>query len=290
IVALLLVRSFVHCDAISATVRGVHKHVFVIHSDGRNKQEYPGPDISPFSHASTEWPHAGGRDNIKWPQNMKWTDNGPKPGENNMKRPISELDFTKWVNMGHGGLQWPGIENKAGSVAKPDNTSNTSMVYFSHKRRDKNKRPPSEGAEVTSADSTESAVMEHDENIGDENNNGKIIKNEEKDGEGKFSYRSTQTENMMSKDFVYICPEGMRKYLSHMLGMRPDTKPSVDRSSYPIDSSESQNEPIKGTWIQRSRGTKKNTRNVQSRRKNRPDKKSRTTQLRSLSILRRNNS
>ncbi|GFY63757.1 hypothetical protein TNIN_341981 [Trichonephila inaurata madagascariensis] len=279
--------SLVQCDGISATVKGVHKHVFTIHSDNRNKQEnnYPGIDIPPFAFDGTEWPFTSGQGDIKWPQNMKWI--SYEPGQmpvDDMKRPISDPDFIKWANMG--------FDDKGMDFA---NTKNPSADFNSKNKRNKNNRRPSsntEGSTVIPKDGNESTENikygENIEEISGESNDEGAFQNGEKNG--KFIYRSTKTENMTGKDFVYICPEGMKRYLSHIFGMIPNARPSVDSSSYQIDSSESQSEPIKRIGGLRNRGNKKNFPNIQSWRRNSSDRKSQIrTQPRSLSILRKNN-
>ncbi|GFR28988.1 hypothetical protein TNCT_587001 [Trichonephila clavata] len=238
---LLFVRSLVQCDGISATVKGVHKHVFTIHSDNINKQanNYPGIDISPFAFDGAEWPGTPGQGDFKWPQNIKWIGIEQNPGEMpvaDMKRPMSGPDFIKWANMG--------FNDK---VMDFGNTKNPSAAFNSKKRRNKNNRHPSsntEGATVIPKDAIESTknikYSENVEEISSESNDGGTFQNEEKNG--KLFFRNTKTENMTGKDFVYICPEGMKRYLSHIFGMMPNTGPSVDGSSYQIDSSESQHQ------------------------------------------------
>ncbi|GFY21549.1 hypothetical protein TNCV_1166941 [Trichonephila clavipes] len=279
----LFKRSLVQCDGISATVKGVHKHVFTIHSDNRNKQEnnYPVIDIPSFAFDGMEWPFTPGQGDIKWPQNMKWI--GYEPGQMpvaDMKRPISGVDFIKWANMG--------FDDKVMDFA---NTKNPSADFNSENRRNNNRRPSSntEGATVIPKDGNESTKNtkygENIEEISGESNDGGAFQNGEKNG--KFIYRSTKTENMTGKDFVYICPEGMKRYLSHIFGMMPNARPSVDSSSYQIDSSEGQSEPIKRIGVLRNRGNKKNFPAIQSRRNSSGRKFQLRTQPRSLSILRK---
>ncbi|CAL1271693.1 unnamed protein product [Larinioides sclopetarius] len=319
VAVLFLATGLINCDT-SQTIKGVHKHSFLIYTESRNKNDnaWPSKGLSSFG-LDNAWPSKGlssfGLDNAEWPNSEYGDTKWSFTESDDAKQLNKDSDGWKWADKGYRPLEWSDMDSlnlnkqgvQTGNIRKPGQNLKQSelddvrkMILVIDNDRpgtssnkmsgNKNQRPiiDSEdmkkiliGVENLPHENDESG--EEDEEIeegSDHQRNTNTHGQEEKNKEQHITVRNIKTKPVMGSP--QLCPEDVM-YLEHMLGMRPMKYKFIEMGTFGKEQNRRSRKLIPVSGIKSS-----DTRNIRSRSKIRVTRRPLMQKLRSLSIFRNN--
>ncbi|GBM86718.1 hypothetical protein AVEN_192930-1 [Araneus ventricosus] len=307
VAVLILETGLINCDG-SQTIKGVHKHTFLIYTETKSKKN---DNVSPIKGTS-----AFGLDNIEWPNteygDTKWSftesDNAKQFNKNSdgwkwSDKASSPLEWSDMgsLNLNKQGMQTGGIQNFGQNIKQTEEFDDMRklMLGIDNGRPAstpnkvngiKNLRPiiDSEdmkkmliGVEELPQKENESGEEDDESEEGsNQQSNSNSQGQEEKNKEQAITVRKIKTKPLMGSP--QLCPEDVM-YLEHMLGMRPMKYKFIEMGTFGNQQSRRSRKQSLVSGIKSS-----DTRNIRTRNKIRVTRRPLMQKLRSLSIFRNN--